>query len=78
MMTDLSVMMVSGWLSHSLLQYQNREEVSIAVCEELCKMYSLQQRIAIVEAYVCTGSIKETRDILQASSVALAYQQRVV
>jgi hypothetical protein len=33
------------------------------VCEELCKMYSLQQRIAIVEAYVCTGSIKETQDI---------------
>ena len=28
----------------------------------LCKMvYSLQQRIAIVEAYVRTGSIKETR-----------------
>jgi hypothetical protein len=26
-------------------------------------MYSLQQRIAIVEVYVCTGSIKETRDI---------------
>jgi hypothetical protein len=26
-------------------------------------MYSLQQRITIVEAYVCTGSIKETRDI---------------
>jgi hypothetical protein len=41
-------------------------------------MYSLQQRIAIVEAYVCTDSIKETPDILQASFLALAYQQRVV
>jgi len=45
----LFVVTMSGWLSHSLLQYQNREEVSIAGCEELCKMYSLQQGIAIVE-----------------------------
>jgi hypothetical protein len=40
-------------------------------------MYSLQHRIATVEAYVCTGSIKETRDIF-AGNVALAYQQRIV